>query len=98
MAASGRATDKANRHPAELGRPDGWGRQQIEAWEANQYHQPSDELTGDWNFEGMVEDARLGFHSGWLVAQADEMPQWKPGDEFEAARKAAIAEAGRSGR
>jgi Zn-dependent M28 family amino/carboxypeptidase len=80
-----------------VGKPEGWGRQQIEAWEAKQYHQPSDELTDDWNLEGMVEDARLGFHSGWLVAQADAMPEWNPGDEFEAARKAAIADA-RSGR
>jgi ketosteroid isomerase-like protein len=28
------------------------------------------------------------------VAQADAMPTWKPGDEFEAARKRALSEAG----
>jgi len=74
-----------------IGRPDGWGREQIEAWEATHYHQPSDELDEDWNFEGMIEDARLVFEIGLSVADADQMPRWNPGDEFEAARQEALA-------
>jgi Zn-dependent M28 family amino/carboxypeptidase len=74
-----------------VGRPAEWGRQQIEQWEERQYHQPSDEITPEWNFDGMVDDARLGFHSGVALASADAMPVWNRGDEFEAARKAAIA-------
>ena len=76
-----------------LGKPDGWGREQIEAWEAKQYHQPSDEIDAKWIFDGMVEDTQLGFYSGWMIAQATGMPTWTPGDEFEAERKAAIATA-----
>ena len=76
-----------------LGKPDGWGREQIEAWEAKQYHQPSDEIDARWIFDGMVEDTQLGFYSGWMIAQATGMPTWTPGDEFEAERKAAIATA-----
>jgi Zn-dependent M28 family amino/carboxypeptidase len=76
-----------------VGRPEGWGRQQIEAWEATRYHQPGDELEAGWNFDGMIEDARLGFHAGWLIAQDPAMPSWTPGDEFEAVRKAAIGAA-----
>jgi len=72
-----------------LGRPDGWGRQQIEAYEAHHYHQPSDQLRPEWSFDGMVEDAQLGFRIGHELAGSDQMPAWKPGDEFEAARKAA---------
>jgi hypothetical protein len=30
----------------------------------------------------MVDDARLLFRAGWLVAEADEAPAWLPGDEF----------------
>ena len=75
-----------------IGRPEGWGRKQIEAWTEKQYHQPSDELDGTWNFDGMVEDAKLGFFAGWLIAEQDEMPQWRPGDEFDAARKRALKE------
>ena len=74
-----------------IGRPAGWGKQQIEEWELKKYHQPSDKLDGTWNFEGMIEDAQLDMLSAWLIAQAPTMPTWKPGDEFEAARKSAIA-------
>ncbi len=74
-----------------IGRPPEWGKQQIEAWEQKKYHQPGDKLDDSWNFDGMIEDAQLGFYSGWLVTQADAMPTWNPGDEFEAARKKALA-------
>jgi Zn-dependent M28 family amino/carboxypeptidase len=73
------------------GKPAEWGKEQLEKWESTHYHQPSDELTPDWNFDGMVEDAQLGFEAGLDIANADEMPAWNPGDEFEAARKKAIA-------
>ncbi|HYC10523.1 MAG TPA: M28 family peptidase, partial [Steroidobacteraceae bacterium] len=74
-----------------IGRPAGWGRKQIEEWELRKYHQPSDRLDGSWNFDGMIEDAQLDMLSAWLIAQADAMPTWKPGDEFEAARQRALA-------
>jgi len=73
------------------GRPAGWGKAAIEHWEATQYHQPSDRLTPDWNFDGMIEDAQLGFRLGVALAQADAMPSWSPGDEFAAARARALA-------
>jgi len=74
-----------------VGRPAGWGRQKIEEWEDKQYHQPGDRLDDTWNFDGMIEDAQLGVFSGWLIAQADSMPAWNRGDEFEAARRKALA-------
>lgn len=74
-----------------VGRPEGWGREQIEAWEEIHYHQPTDELNDSWNFDGMIDDARLNFFAGAAVANADEMPSWKPGDEFEEARQEALA-------
>ncbi len=74
-----------------IGKPAGWGKQQHDDWELKKYHQPSDKLEDGWNFDGMVEDAQLDLIAGWLIAQADAMPSWKPGDEFEAARKKAIA-------
>jgi Zn-dependent M28 family amino/carboxypeptidase len=77
-----------------LGRPPGWGRQQIEQWELKKYHQPSDKLDDSWNFDGMIEDAQRDMLLAWLIAQAQTMPSWKPGDEFEAARKRALAALG----
>jgi Peptidase family M28/PA domain len=77
------------------GKPAEEGKQKIEAWEAEHYHQPSDELTPDWNYDGMIEDARLGFHAGLQIANTDQLPAWNPGDEFEAARKQALQQAGK---
>jgi Peptidase family M28 len=71
-----------------IGRPLGWGKAQILDYEAHRYHQPSDQITPDWNFDGMVEDAQFGFFAVWLIANGDRAPTWVPGDEFEAARKA----------
>ncbi len=76
-----------------IGRPAGWGKERQEEYEEKSYHQPSDELSADWNFEGMIEDARLAFLVGMAIAEADAMPAWKQGDEFEAARQAALAAA-----
>jgi Zn-dependent M28 family amino/carboxypeptidase len=75
-----------------VGRPAGWGKEQIEKWEATHYHQPSDEFHADWDLSGAVEDVRLDFFLGVNVANQDALPGWKPGDEFEAARKKALAE------
>jgi len=75
-----------------IGRPAGWGREQQEAFEAKDYHQPSDELRADWDLAGAVEDAQLLFYLGVKVANTTPMPAWRPGDEFEAARKQALAE------
>ncbi len=76
-----------------VGRPAGWGVSQIEAYTERSYHRPSDELTSDWNFDGMVEDARFGFFAGLIVADEDGMPMWNSGNEFERARREAIAAA-----
>ncbi len=74
-----------------IGRPAGWGEDSINAYTALNYHQPSDELTADWNFDGMVQDARFGFWAGLIIANDDELPAWLPGDEFEAARLEALS-------
>jgi Zn-dependent M28 family amino/carboxypeptidase len=73
-----------------LGRPAGWGKQQIEQWIATRYHQPSDEYDESWDLSGGVEDTQLLFYVGLRAAQEPKLPEWKPGDEFEAARKAAL--------
>lgn len=67
------------------------GEARIVAWEEDHYHRPSDELAEDWKFDGMAEDAQVAFYCGLAVAEADEMPTWNPGDEFEAARQEALA-------
>jgi Zn-dependent M28 family amino/carboxypeptidase len=72
-------------------RPPGWGKEQIDHFTDVNYHQPTDEYDPSWNLDGMIEDAKLGFWVGLAVANADEMPTWHPGDEFEATRLEALA-------
>ncbi len=74
-----------------VGKPDGWGKEQLDQWVEKIYHQPSDEYLEDWNLEGAIEDIQLLFHVGHRVANENEMPTWTPGDEFEAARLKAIS-------
>ncbi|MBO0724859.1 MAG: M28 family peptidase, partial [Blastocatellia bacterium] len=69
-----------------VGHSDKWGEEQFQDYNQHRYHQPSDEYSPNWNFSGMVQQARLAFWTGLRVANATETPQWKRGDEFERAR------------
>ena len=71
-------------------RPVDWGRERVNQYTDVNYHQPSDEYDPNWNLEGMIRDAELGFWTGLAISNADEMPAWNPGDEFEAARIEAL--------
>ncbi len=75
-----------------VGRPAGWGEAQYASWIEHHYHRPSDQVEGWWNLEGLAEDARLAFLLAAAVATREALPSWVPGDEFEAARRAARAE------
>ena len=79
-------------------RPPGWGVEKIDAYIAHNYHQPSDELTSDWRFEGLVQDAQFGFLAGLIVANDRSMPVWSAGNEFAATRRAALVAAGTDSR
>ncbi len=73
-----------------IGKPDGWGKEQLDEWVEKIYHQPSDEYREDWDLSGAIEDIQLLFHVGRRVAEHPQIPAWTAGDEFEAARKAAL--------
>ncbi|MDZ7643413.1 MAG: M28 family peptidase [Woeseiaceae bacterium] len=73
-------------------RPPEWGKEQVNHYTDVNYHQPGDEYDDSWNFDGMIEDARLGYWTGLAIALNDEMPQWNPGDEFEDERLEALSE------
>ena len=71
-------------------RPPEWGREQQNHYTEVNYHQPTDEYDPSWTFDGMVDDALLGYWTGLAIANADDMPTWNAGDEFEAARIEAL--------
>lgn len=70
------------------GHDEAWGHAQAEDYNANHYHQPSDEYHADWDFRGNAKLARFGFVLGWLADEQRKPVEWLAGDEFEAARKA----------
>ena len=69
-----------------IGKPAGYGQARKNDYTAHHYHQPSDEVTPDWDLAGAVEDTRLLFEVGLEVANGDKFPEWKPGTEFKARR------------
>lgn len=73
-----------------IGKPEGWGREKLREWTETIYHQTSDEYSDDWNLLGAIEDTKLMFYAGMQTANQPDLPAWNPGDEFEAARKAAL--------
>lgn len=52
------------------------------AYDASHYHQPSDEISPDWDWTGAVEDTRLMAELGWRIAALPRMPAYKAGDQF----------------
>ncbi|WP_374411191.1 M28 family metallopeptidase [Novosphingobium colocasiae] len=59
----------------------------------NRYHQPGDEYSADWNWDGIVEDVTLFYRLGRALADSDAWPNWHEGDEFRAIRDASCAKA-----
>jgi Zn-dependent M28 family amino/carboxypeptidase len=66
-----------------------WGRKQHDDFNANDYHNFSDNYHADWDFRGNAKLDRFGMELGWEALTAPTTIQWNAGDEFEAARKAA---------
>jgi Zn-dependent M28 family amino/carboxypeptidase len=71
------------------GHPEGWGKQQKAEYDAERYHRPADEYRADMDFRTDARLAQFGFLLGWQALSAPPVT-WKPGDEFEAARKKSI--------
>ncbi|MBW8866956.1 MAG: M28 family peptidase [Acidobacteria bacterium] len=70
-----------------IGRPPEYAKQQRDEWNANRYHTPKDVVLPEWDLTGTREDLMVLFAVGYRVAQADKMPEWKPGNEFRAKRE-----------
>lgn len=64
------------------------GRAINEAYTANNYHKPSDEVTPDWDMSGGAQDLELLYAVGRRLADGAEWPQWRENAEFRAARTA----------
>ncbi len=65
-----------------------WTREIRDAWRANQYHQPSDEYSSDWDLTGAIDDLWLYFRICYRIANESTFPNWADGSEFRAIRDA----------
>jgi Zn-dependent M28 family amino/carboxypeptidase len=70
-----------------VGKPADYGEKMYKEYNEKHYHQPSDEVDPKWDYTGAKELARLGVYIGWKVAEMQGTTGWRPGDEFEKARK-----------
>jgi Zn-dependent M28 family amino/carboxypeptidase len=52
------------------------------------YHQVTDEIHEEWDLEGAARDIRILFETALRVANADDVPRWVAGHEFEEEWKA----------
>lgn len=69
-----------------IGKPASFGRERRDAYTANDYHQPQDEIKPGWEMSGAVQDLQLLLAMGYRVAEATKFPEWRPGNEFKAVR------------
>lgn len=76
------------------GKDPGWGEQQWKEYNDKRYHRPSDEYQQGWDLAGAEKTAMIVFYLAYRVSGADAMPSWNSGDEFAAAREAALKAAG----
>jgi Zn-dependent M28 family amino/carboxypeptidase len=70
-----------------LGKPKEYGMKVRADYNDRDYHQPSDVVRDTWDLTGAAEDLEVLFAVGYRVAEADTLPQWKPGNEFRARRE-----------
>ena len=65
-----------------VGRPEGYADEVATDYRMNRYHQPADELTGDELLGGLVQQTRVAFRLGWLLADSALRPAWNPSEAF----------------
>lgn len=87
MARVGVPAFSVNEGPLFKGHDLAWGEEKERDYVAHHYHQPSDEYRPNMDFRADAKLAKVGLAIGWQVANQPELAGWKPGDEFEKARK-----------
>ena len=71
---------------AFVGKPATWGKEQEDLYNEKRYHQPDDEYTPSFRYDGMVQQLRVALRVALTVANAAALPDWLPSAEFKRAR------------
>jgi Zn-dependent M28 family amino/carboxypeptidase len=64
------------------------GQAASDKYTKDDYHQPSDEYDGKWDWSGVLQEGELYYRLGRSLAMSADWPNWHPGDEFRAIRDA----------
>ncbi|MGF1550097.1 MAG: M28 family metallopeptidase [Sphingomonadaceae bacterium] len=62
------------------------GRAAEQAYRAERYHGPEDEITADWDWQGLARDLSIYYAIGRALAETEDWPNWYEGTEFRAIR------------
>lgn len=62
------------------------GNAMVAPYNANDYHQTSDEFDPRWDFAGTVQEAGVAYELGRAIANDGSWPAWYPGIEYGAVR------------
>jgi len=65
-----------------------YGMQKAREYRDVAYHKPADEFDAAWTFKGVAEDMELLYVVGRSIADGDDWPNWREGNEFKAIRDA----------
>jgi Zn-dependent M28 family amino/carboxypeptidase len=71
-----------------LGRPAGWGKEQLDGFYAKRYHQPQDNVAPWFNYDGIVQQLRVTVRTAVLIGSAAAPPTWNKTSEFRQAGEA----------
>jgi len=67
-----------------------WGKEQVEKYRNEMYHQPSDEFPPDANLAGVEQIARFTFQFGYRIAGLKEFPVWNENEQFKKIREESL--------
>ncbi len=77
-----------------IGRSPDYGMEVRDAYVAERYHKPGDEVLPEWDLGGMVTDLEFLYRMGRRLAEDDDWPAWSPTSEFRARRRRAGLQSG----
>ena len=63
-------------------RPSEWGAEFAREWTASTYHQPTDEFSESWVYDGVIQEMTAALNVGLEIARSEKWVEWKPGDPF----------------
>ncbi|MBK8148902.1 MAG: M28 family peptidase [Acidobacteria bacterium] len=65
-----------------VGKPKDFGKKFFEEFNKNNYHQPSDEFSDDWRYDGMIQSLDVTFAIALEISNMKKLPRYNKDDEF----------------